>query len=98
MSELAKLYLKATLHPIDRFFMQVRKRLSPLERSIPTASGSRRIWYAYAPYRPDLVVKLLDIYRGYYNSIKKSDDGKTPAMRLGLTKGAIRFEDVIYFK
>lgn len=96
--ELAELFLRATLHPIDRFFMQIRRRLSPLERSIPTASSSRRMWYAYAPYRPDLVVKLLDIYRVYYNFIKKGDDGKTPAMRLGLAKGAIRYEDIIYYK
>ena len=78
--------------------MQIRRRLSPLERSIPSASSSRRMWYAYAPYRPDLVVRLLDIYRVYYNFIKKGEDGKTSAMRLGLAKGAIRYEDIIYCK
>jgi hypothetical protein len=56
------------------------------------------MWYAYAPYRPDLVVRLLDIYRVYYNFIKKGEDGKTSAMRLGLAKGAIRYEDIIYCK
>lgn len=96
--DLAELFLKATLHPIDRFFMQVRRRLSPLERSIPTANSTRRMWYAYAPYRPELVVQLLDIYRIYYNFIKKGEDGKTPAMRIGLAKVAIRYEDIIYYK
>jgi len=95
---LAELFLKATLHPIDRFFMQIRRRLSPLERSIPSASSSRRMWYAYAPYRPNLVKKLLDIYRVYYNFVKKGEDGKTPAMRLGLAKGVVRYEDIIYGK
>lgn len=37
-------------------------------------------------------MKWRDIYRVFYNFIKKSDDGKTPAIRLGLAKGAIRYE------
>lgn len=41
----ARLFLKATLHPVDRFFMQVRRRLSLAERPIATASKNRRIWH-----------------------------------------------------
>ncbi|MEH2513713.1 hypothetical protein V1291_005067 [Nitrobacteraceae bacterium AZCC 1564] len=39
----------------------------------------------------------LVIYRTYFNFSAKGQDGKTPAMRIGLAKGAIRFEDVLYF-
>ncbi|MFS8086471.1 MAG: hypothetical protein ACMG6H_12635 [Acidobacteriota bacterium] len=42
---LARLYQKASLHGIDRFFMQVRRQLSLLERPIGTASKARRMWY-----------------------------------------------------
>jgi hypothetical protein len=56
---LARLYQKASLHGIDRFFMQVRRRLSLLERPIGTASKARRMWYGYGPYNPASIVKLL---------------------------------------
>lgn len=42
------------------------------------------------------VANTLVIYRAYFNFIAKGQDGKTPAMRIGLAKGPIRFEDVFY--
>ena len=42
---LAWLYNKASLRAIDAFFMQVRRRLSLLERPIATASNERRVWH-----------------------------------------------------
>lgn len=95
--ELAQLYLDATLHGIDRFFMQMRRLVSPLERPIISASSARRLWNAYAPYDPLVVTQLVELFRIYYNFIKVGKDGKTPAMRLGLAKGPVRFEDIIYF-
>jgi hypothetical protein len=44
---LAWLYNKASLRAIDAFFMQVRRRLSLLERPITTASNDRRVWHGY---------------------------------------------------
>jgi hypothetical protein len=96
--EVVRLFMNATLHPIDRFFMQIRRRMMPFERAIFSASSARRAWHAYAPYRPEMAVWLLDIYRVYYNFIKVGKDKMTPAMRLGLARGPIRYEDVIYFK
>lgn len=96
--EVVGLFMNATLHPIDRFFMQIRRRMMPFERSIFSASSARRAWHAYAPYRPEMAVWLLDIYRVYYNFIKVGKDKMTPAMRLGLARGPIRYEDIIYFK
>ncbi|NRQ17905.1 hypothetical protein BHMPCIPO_05168 [Ensifer sesbaniae] len=45
-----------------------------------------------------MVEKCLVIFRTYFNFIAKGKDRNTPAMCLGLAKGAIRFEDVLYFE
>jgi hypothetical protein len=94
----AWLYNKASMHGIDRFFMRVRRRLSLLERPFATPSAGRRMWYGYSAYNPENIIKLLDIFRVYYNYCLKGQDGNTPAMRLGLAKGIVSPEDIIYFK
>jgi len=93
----AWLYNKASMHGIDRFFMQVRRRLSLLERPIASASAQRRTWHGYSPYNPLIIEKLLDIFRVYYNYCIVGQDKQTPAMRLGLAKGKVAEEDIIYF-
>lgn len=94
----AWLYNKASMHAIDCFFMQVRRRLSLLERPYSTASAARRMWHGYSAYNPESIVKMLDIFRTYYNYCLKGRDDKTPAMRIGLAKGVVPPEDIIYFK
>ncbi len=93
---LAWLYNKASLHAIDRFFMQIRRRLSLLERPLATSSGAWRKWYGYSAYNPAMVIKMLDIFRVFYNYIEVGKDGKTPAMRLGLAKGKVDVQGIIY--
>ncbi|WP_119740474.1 hypothetical protein [Noviherbaspirillum cavernae] len=93
----ARLYLKATLHPIDRYFMQVRRRLSLAERPIGTSSKAGRTWYGYCVYQPANLAKALEIFRIYYNYCETGKDGSTPAMRLGLAKGPVAPEDILYF-
>lgn len=93
---LARLYLKASLHPIDRFFMQVRRRISLLERPIGTSSKAGRTWYGYSAYRPENIEKVLDVFRVFYNYCLAGRDGKTPAMRLGLVLRVMEPQDVIY--
>jgi transposase-like protein len=94
----AKLLLKASLHGIDQFFMQLRRRMNPLERDIKTAANSGRTWYGYSPYRPDMVQKYIDIFRVYYNYVLKSPKKKTtPAMRLSLARGRVRTDDILGF-
>ena len=96
--KLAWSYLMASLRGIDGFFQKVRRDLSLLERPTPTASSNRRIWYGYSPYNPAVVVKLLDIYRVFFNYLETGKDGKSPAMRLGLAKGTISYEDILYYR
>jgi hypothetical protein len=58
----------------------------------PGASGT-----GYAPYDPAMVGKCLDIFRVWYNWCFIGEDGLTPAERLGVAKGKVRMEDIVYF-
>lgn len=49
---LASLYQRCSLHPIDRFFMLIRRRLSLLERPTILSSRTGRIWSGYSAYQP----------------------------------------------
>lgn len=96
LDQLANLYRRASLHTIDRFFMQIRRRINLLERPIKSASAEGRTWYGYSPYKPEIVVKMLEIFRVAYNYSFVGEDKKTPAMRLGLAKGPVAIEDLVY--
>jgi len=93
----ARLYLKGSLHAVDRFFMQVRRRLSLAERPYATASSDRRMWHGYSAYQPQNLAKVLTIFKVAYNYCLEDSQGKTPAMKLGLAKGVVALEDILYF-
>lgn len=94
----AWLYNRASLHGVDSYFNRIRRRQSLLERSISSQSNTGRVWSGYAPYSPNQVQKLLDILRVVQNYVLKgTKDKKTPAMRLGLAKGPVKYEDILYF-
>ena len=97
LRHLAIIYARATMHPIDRYFMQIRRLLMALERPISTPSNDGRTWRGYSPYNPARVQKLLDIYRCFYNFVAVGKNKTTPAMRLGLAKGPISIEKILYF-
>ena len=89
---------KAILHAIDRFFMQVRRRLSLLERPISSSANPGRRWFGYGPYKPIIVSKLLNIFRVFYNLVEVGKNKQTPVMRLGLAKSKITVEDIVYYQ
>lgn len=91
------IHMRASLHGIDRFFMKCRRMVMMLERPIPSAANAGRLWHGYTAYNPRVLQKLLDIYRIYYNYCEVGEDKKTPAMRLGLAKGPVKVEQIIYF-
>ncbi len=91
------LYNKASMHSIDCFFMQVRRRLSLLERPLSSASNVGRRWFGYSAYNPKVIIKMLDIFRVYYNYCLVGKNKHTPAMRLGLAKGVVPLEKIIYY-
>ena len=94
----ARLYLKASVHGIDRFFMSARRRLSMIERPLKTASAAGRTWYGYSPYNPEMIQKLMDVFRVYYNYCLAGEDKATPAMRLGLARGPVPIDNILHFE
>lgn len=98
LDHLAWLYNKASLHAVDTMFMQIRRRVMMLERGIHSQGNRGRVWHGYAPYNPKQIVKMLTIFRAVRNFVIEGDeDKKTPAMRLGLARGPVRYEDILYF-
>jgi hypothetical protein len=97
LNHIARLHLKASLTSVDRFFMQVRRALTVAERGVISASADRRLWFGKNAYNPDVLVKLVSIFRTYFNYCEVGDDGKTPAVRLGLAHGPVAPEDIVYF-
>jgi hypothetical protein len=93
----ARLFLRASLSAVDRFFMQIRRGITMAERGIVSASSDRRLWFGRNAYDPNHLAKLLEIYRVYFNFCEVGEDKKTPAMRLGLARGPVASEDILYF-
>lgn len=92
---LANLYLKASLRAIDRYFMQVRRRVMMLERPIATASSFGRTWHGYSAYDPAVAAKLMLAFRVYYNYCLRGEDKRTPAMRLGLAAQPVTVSEIL---
>lgn len=94
----AELYLRGSLHAIDRFFMQIRRKLSTFERPFQSGTSQHRIWNGYSPYNPGMYQQLADIFRVFYNYCQQYGKSQiTPAMKLGLAKGPVELEKIIYF-
>ncbi len=87
----------ATLAPVDNYFMRLRRKINYLERPIPTRSNAGRLWSGYHAYDPKRVMQMLEIFRVYTNYIRTKDGKTTPAVKFGLAKGPVRFEDIIYW-
>lgn len=93
----ARLYLKGSLHAVDRFFMKTRRSLTFAERPYATASSDRRMWHGYSAYQPRNLALVLSIFKTAYNYCLADSKGQTPAMKLGLAKGLVALEDIVYF-
>ncbi len=93
----ARMLISASLWPIDTVFNQIRRRLVIAERGI-MSHRQPLTWHINAPYNPIYLVKVLEIFRVWNNFIGPPKSKKpTPAQRLGLTKGKVRYEDIVYF-
>ena len=87
----------ATLAPVDNYFMRVRRGVLYFERPVPSRTNAGRLWTGYQPYDPKRAFQLLDIFRVYTNYVWTTG-GKTPAQRLGLARGPVKFEDILYWQ
>ena len=94
-SDVATMMLHASLHSVDRYFMQIRRRVSLLERPIQTASAGYRVWHGGAAYNPEIAAKLMDIFRVVYNFSLVGQDRKTPAVRLGIATERFSLQDIL---
>lgn len=90
---------KAGLLAVDNHFMRVRRRVSQLERGLPTASNDRKIWYGKNFYRPDMVKKTSTILMTYLNYCNPGEkrNYETPAQKLGVAKGPVRLKEILDF-
>ncbi len=92
------LYNKADLHVVGRLFIQVRKRLSLLERPVSSSASLDHRWFGYGPYKPVMFGELLDIFHVFHNFLEVGRNKQTPAWRLGLVKDTITVETIIYYQ
>ena len=76
--------------------MQARRRVNVFERPFQSGANARHIWYGYSPYDPTMYIKQAALFRLFYNYVNIGKDKKTPAMRLGLAKGPVSYEKIIY--
>ena len=93
----ADLHLRAGLARIDNVFQMTRRLFNAFERPVGTSSSHNAVWHGYSPHNPAMVQTYLTIFRAVNNWAHISEkDGKTPAMRLGLPKRALAYEDILW--
>ena len=93
----AFMFLRAGIARVDNVFQMTRRLINAFERPIGTSSGYNTVWHGYAPYNPAMVQTYLTIFRTVNNFVHVSEeDGKTPAMRLGLMKRPVDLEDILW--
>jgi len=49
------------------------------------------------PHNPAHLAKLVEVFRVYFNYCEIGKDKCTPAMRMGLARGPVAPEDILYF-
>ena len=92
----ARMFLRGRLARVDNVFMLTRRLFNAFERPIGTPSGQNAVWHGYQPYNPAMVQKYLTVFRTVNNFIQVGEDGRTPAMRLGLADGPLRYADILW--
>ena len=98
LNHAARLYLRVSATGVDRYFMQVRRALTMAERGVVSASADYRRWFGKNAYNPAVLAKLVEMFRTYFNYCEVGADKRTPAMRMGLARGPVAPEDIIYFQ
>lgn len=74
---------------------QVRSNLRFAARPGISHGSDGRSWDRYYFYRPELLAKVLEIYRFAHNWLGDRKTKETPAMRLGLAKGKTCERDLV---
>ena len=93
----ARLHLLATLHPIDRFFMQTRRRVSRAERAVVSVRQQRRMWNGYGAYNPRSC-NGISRFTGRITTTVLPERTATPPMRIGLAKSLQKPQALLNFR
>ena len=76
--------------------MIARPKISALERPISSQGSVGKKWNSTSSYSPEAVEKKLMMLRTYRNYVFVGNDGKTPAMRIGLADKPYNVSQIIY--
>ena len=90
----ARLMRLATLRSVDAYFHKVRSNIRATARAAATPSGNGQTWDRYYLYKPEMLEKIIEIYRFTRNWMGSRQTKKTPAMKLGLARGKIYERDL----
>ncbi len=90
----ARLMRLATLRSVDSYFHKIRSNVRPASRPVSTPSGNGRTWDRHFLYKPEMLAKIIEIYRFHHNWMGTRQTTRTPAMKLGLAKGRIYERDL----
>lgn len=93
---IARLLRLGTLRSVDAYFHKVRSNLRAASRAGTSSTG--RKWDRYYYYRPETLLKVIDIFRFFHNWMGSPKSKTTPAMRLGLARGKIYERDLFSFR
>lgn len=77
--------------------MQFQRGITMAGRGVVSLSAAGRAWFGKNAYNHGNLAKLLGIFRVYFNYCEIGEDSKTPAMRIGLVRGPVASQDIIYF-
>ena len=80
---------------VDNAFQMTRRLIAAFVRPLGTSSSQHAAWQGYELYNPVMTGKYLTVFRAVANFISVGPDGKTPAMRLGLAKQPLTYEDIL---
>jgi len=83
-----------TLRSVDAYFHKIRSNIRAASRPVHSASGNRRAWHRHFLYKPEILCKIIEIYRFKHNWMGARDTKATPAMALGLALGKIYERDL----
>lgn len=72
----AWLYNKASLYSVDSYFNKIRRRVYMCERPLHTPGNKGRVWSAYQSYKPEVLMKLIEIFRVVHNYIDVREDSE----------------------
>ena len=104
VGDLAILLACASMAPVDKYFALARRRVQGFDRGARAAAGGA-LWYPYAFYDPQMIVRLATNLRFFHNFMLreaprkglKPGERRTPAIKIGLAKGAVYPTDLISF-